>query len=489
MLKQFIDQSIVLTTCSPADDPRSLNWARSCAEFLGQKCSIVYPGLHWKSLSSGLSVESVSGVDVISCNPNSFSRKKMTEVLGTIKANEALNLIEKLSSSIKRESTAIHRTLVEQCLDEVLVGTISLLTFTKSLIVIGTDIQGLCGTSVFAESDIQVVYDAQEITTYGFPGLSAIERRFWEDTEKSLLKEDLSAVTVSPGIARWHETKFDFRFEVVPNFEPLRNGLKVSGQTKKPIKFVYYGGCAPEKNLAQLLKVWSVSKLKATLTIVSERNTDRIQLEHLWKTLGYCNSAVEFMSHKDATDVCEFLSQFDVGVLPYDYDYPYSEASPNKFGQYLAAGLAVVANQQGFISELIHENHLGLVLDFSDYRNAALRLEQMAEVEIIDEFKRNSVASFQDRLHWERNLSFLRGSLTENFSKDRRFSHEALEIGIMRTSLPTRFTALFKYFSEKTVNSLLRTKFGSELVRRLSRFSVFNELKRFLISVSESRPQ
>ncbi len=488
-MRQFIDQSIVLTTCSPADDPRSLYWARSCAELLGQKCSIVYPGSHWKSFSSGLHVGSVSGVDVFSLNPNSFSRKKMTDVLVTIEANQTLDLIEKLSSSIKPASTPIHRTLVEQCLDEILVGTISLLTFTESRTVIGTDIQGLCGTSVFAESDIKVVYDAQEITTYGFPGLSAIEKKFWEDTEKSLLKENLTAVTVSPGISRWHETKFDFRFEVVPNFEPLRNGLKVSGQTKRPIKFVYYGGCAPEKNLAQLLKVWSVSKLKATLTIVSERNTDRNQLEQLWKSLGHCNSAVEFTSHKDATDVCEFLAQFDVGVLPYDYDYPYSEASPNKFGQYLAAGLAIVANKQGFVSELILENRLGLVLDFSDQKMAADQLALIAEIEIIDEFKMNSVSTFQDQLHWEKNLNFLTGLLAESNSVNRDLSHHAPEIGMMRVRFPVRLMGILKNVSKESVNSLLRTEFGTELVKRLSRYTAFNKVKRFLISVSESRPQ
>jgi glycosyltransferase involved in cell wall biosynthesis len=363
------------------------------------------------------------------------------------------------------------------------------LTFREPRAVIGTDIQGLCGISVFAQSGIHLVYDAQEITTYGFPGLSSIEKSFWEDIERSLLKENLTAVTVSPGISEWHEAKFDFRFEVVPNFEPLRNGEKVSGQTEKPIKFVYYGGCAPEKNLAQLLKAWSVSKLKATLTIVSQRNADRIQLEQFWKTLSYRNSAVEFMSHGDATDVCEFLSQFDVGVLPYDYDYPYSEASPNKFGQYLAAGLAIVANQQGFVSKLIVENQLGLVLDFSDHRVAADDLALIAEIEIVDEFKRNSRATFQDQLHWEKNLNFLKNSLAESCSIMRDLTHDARRIGMMRVPIPVRFTGILKYVSKESVNGLLKTKFGVALARSLSRFTTFNAVKRFLISTSESRPQ
>jgi hypothetical protein len=54
---------------------------------------------------------------------------------------------------------------------------------------------------------------------------------------------------------------------------------------------------------------------------------------------------------------------------------------------------------------------------------------------------------------------------------------------------PVRLMGILKNVSKESVNSLLRTKFGTELVKRLSRYTAFNKVKRFLISVSESRPQ
>lgn len=480
---------LILTTCSPADDPRSFHWANSCLESFGGQCSIVYPSLGRTCPREDFKSQTIDQIEIVSFNLASFSRKKIWAYLDKVNDVQTAHIVDRLQTSVRFDSTEIHRTLVEQCLDEIVVATLSLLTCAKPKIIIGTDIQGLCGASVFGSSGVQTIYDAQEITIHGFPGLNDLEIEFWRDFEKDQLLGNISAVTVSPGIAKWHESEFDVVFEVVPNFEPLKNGVTISTSTQIPVKYVYYGGCAPEKNLKQLLMSWNISKQTATLCVVAKENSDRLQLEDFWRSLNFRDSEVTFFSYGDATNVCEFLKQFDVGVLPYNYEYPYSEASPNKFGQYIAAGLAVVANHQGFVSELVVNNGLGHVVDLSNPREAANQLLKISDPKTIDNFKFNALRAFQDDLHWEnyakvlRNLADIRCAGLE-VSHPLKSSIEDLYVG--RSS---RLMEFVRYLLRKGVLRVAATRLGAILASTMSKNTILSVPKRLLNSMIDKRPK
>lgn len=479
---------LILTTCSPAEDPRSLHWANSCVDLYGGRCSIIYPSPSRASFFTDVNKQTVGKIDLVSFNLGSISRKKVWALLDKIDNTQTMQLVDRLEASIKTDSTDIHRTLVEQCLDEIVIAVLSRLTFANPQLIVGTDVQGLCGASVFSSSGAQIIYDAQEITIYGFPGLNDLEIEFWKDFEKHQLFGNLKAVTVSPGIAKWHESEFDFVFDVVPNFEPLENGVKASTPTQGPVKYVYYGGCAPEKNLRQLLTSWKISKKTATLCIVSKKNSDRLQLEDYWKSLNVKDSQVKFVSHDDATNVCKFLTQFDVGVLPYNYMYPYSEASPNKLGQYLAAGLAVVANQQGFVSELIVNNGLGLVVDLSNPREAVIQIEKISDHRTIDNFKVNSLRAFQEHLHWENHVKFLSNFTDIGYMNTEVSQLFGSDIRVMRAGLASRLVESVRYLLRIGVYRAVTTRFGASLASKMSESRILNIPRKLLISMIEKRP-
>lgn len=395
-------KAVVLTTCSPENDPRSLHWAKTCHYKFQTKSQIVYPirSLRLQPLKASSILP--DKVERFAVNLNSYS-KDIREMIASNRENSALSeVFNSISTELKKENiSAIHRTILNQCLDQIVVAFVARQYFGDVEHLIGTDIQGLCGTVVYDESKTNLIYDAQEITIFGFAGLSGEEINFWLDLESILLARQLNAVTVSPGIADWHTKQFGCEFSVIPNFEPRYNLLETGQATKHPVRFVYYGGCAEEKNISAVLNAWTLDRSRGSLSIIAPKSSDRNKLVNVWKQLNRTKCEVHFRSHDDAISVGDLLLQFDVGILPYAYDYPYSEASPNKFGQYLAAGLAILGNRQGFTSRLIEERELGVVTNFEDTAIASLDIERMCKIDFLDKLKSNSLKSFDLDLNWD----------------------------------------------------------------------------------------
>ena len=63
----------------------------------------------------------------------------------------------------------------------------------------------------------------------------------------------------------------------------------------------------------------------------------------------------------------ETAAQFDVGVIPYMYPYPYSHCSPNKLSQYLSAGCAILHHDGlHFVTEVVGKAKAGYSANFAD---------------------------------------------------------------------------------------------------------------------------
>jgi len=295
----------------------------------------------------------------------------------------------------------MHRTLLSHCLQQFWIGEVSRQSTHALNKIVGTDIQGLFSAAANYSGYHPIIYDAQEVTTIAFPGLSEIEEKFWVSFERELLALADLAVTVSPGIARWQEEKFQVKHYVLPNFETSSDTPSYSGEATLPVKFVYYGGCAGEKNVGSLLRAWDLPRETATLTIVSPKSLGRVELEILWQKIRRPHCGVVFTSHDSATTASKFLSEFDVGIVPYAYPFPYSEASPNKFGQYVAAGLCVASNFKGFVTSVVQKNELGVEIDLTKATEVHKQLSELTDLETVNRYKKCARDAHKRHLNWE----------------------------------------------------------------------------------------
>jgi glycosyltransferase involved in cell wall biosynthesis len=458
--------SIILTTCSPEKDPRSLHWARSCYAYTQIPTTVAYPIRSIRYASQIFSNIVPGQVNRLAVNLDSFSSNGFNGIdFGMEGSLFSEVMLRVRSEQQKDDKSPIHRTLLDQCLDQMTVALFVRSYFARKSIVVATDIQGLFASVAFDGFCDKIIYDAQEITVYGFPGLREREVIFWLDLEKILLTRKLDAVTVSPAIAKWQSEQFEHSFRTISNFEPLEIRNVMHKDATLPVKFVYYGGCAEEKNLESILNAWTISCELATLFVIAPKSAERRKLENIWRRFGRNNSVVEFQSHDDATSVTKYLTQFDVGVLPYAYSYPYSEASPNKFGQYLAAGLAVFGNRQGFVSELILDRNLGIVTDFANTKETQSEIERFVDLKFLNECKENSQISYDFDLNWDFQVNLVKNIFETTMDTEQERNMQELSYRIPLKKISQRVLTSPAVLLEHGILKLSVSPIGSLLIR------------------------
>jgi len=96
----------------------------------------------------------------------------------------------------------------------------------------------------------------------------------------------------------------------------------------------------------------------------------------------------------DEKDAVETLKQYDVGIIPYQYEYPYNHCSPNKLGQYFAAGLAIYANHQHFVTSIIQESGAGETFTWQSREAFTSGLKKYLDQGKLAEYKEASMKYF-----------------------------------------------------------------------------------------------
>jgi hypothetical protein len=100
-------------------------------------------------------------------------------------------------------------------------------------------------------------------------------------------------------------------------------------------------------------------------------------------------------------EIVAVLASYDVGIIPYDYPYPLSHASPNKFGEYVAAGLAVLTNSQPFVRQQVEHHQIGRVFSWGIDNDFQSQVGELLNPEVLRIALENSMEAFTESLNWE----------------------------------------------------------------------------------------
>lgn len=225
----------------------------------------------------------------------------------------------------------------------------------------------------------KIVYDAQEIFTDSYDllsgqPLSEAERRAWIRLETEVVRRVEQVVTVSPGIADLYDLRHDRRPAVLPNYVPERMFLDGDlFREQRPVRFVFLGRADPYRGLEELIDNWDFDPAVVTLDLFIPQSSAKRELVRRAGRARRNFAGPVFREPVEPDQIVKVLSRYDIGVLPYSYPAPYDQASPNKFGEYVAAGLAILANRQPFTSAVIERWNIGQVFewrDFDSFKNA-----------------------------------------------------------------------------------------------------------------------
>jgi len=347
-------RAIVLTPCEYAVDPRHSYWTQLLNDngYDVLNLEVLDSARHWVNRRELFVTKNmVSAFAATEMKPNQLPAflRRLTEKMDT--STGAF-----LASRVLRYLNAVdHDALRELDVD----------------LVIANDLVGvIIAQFLWGEKSIDVVYDAQEIFTDLYDlldgeSLSVLERNLWIDIETYLCQYSRGVVTVSPGIADLYRRRHQINTTVIPNFVPKIRHIDPV-EKSGPVKFVFVGRAEPHRGLEQLVQEWDYSVHVATLELIIPDGPYKSRLINIANSRKRQLGGPKFREPVKPWAIVETLSNYDVGVLPYNYPYPYSEASPNKFGEYIAAGLAILSSNQSFVSEVVTNKSLGKVFSWQE---------------------------------------------------------------------------------------------------------------------------
>jgi glycosyltransferase involved in cell wall biosynthesis len=383
--------AVVLAPSPFSADPRHWAWSG----FLAEKGFSV---LNVEVLDQGLDARKTKGAEyqgeILSMFSNRVSSHSEVAMWSEVASLESQSLLGKF----------LKRRLLRQ-LDAV---TVEIWGDNTPSVVIANDLAGaVLALARWGGSGSHIVYDAQEVFTDSYdmldgPRLTDTERASWIKLETEVCKQVDAVVTVSPGIASLYEVRHNVHATVVPNFAPLKE-CKSRGafRTELPVRFVFIGRADPNRGLEELVSRWDFPAEIATLDMIVAHSPARGRLIQLAATKRRTHSGPQFREPVEPAEMIETLSSYDIGILPYKYRYPYSHASPNKFGDYLAAGLPVLANNQEFVTEVVLSHEVGRVFDWSVDGSFESGVLGLADRALLDSLQQNVVVHTSESLNWD----------------------------------------------------------------------------------------
>ncbi|NBO54870.1 MAG: hypothetical protein EBU84_09805 [Actinobacteria bacterium] len=248
-----------------------------------------------------------------------------------------------------------------------------------------------------------IVYDAHESFVASFDmlptqPLQIAERSYWTNAEREVMLCSTLNVTVSPGLSTFQKSETGVGSLVVPNYFSKKNLAKVQTRDLRPVRFVFIGRHDRHRGIEKLVEAWNVNPTFATLDVYVPGRQSRRLLERL---TGRGHGFTKFYDAVHPSQIIETVSRYDVGVIPYDYPYPYSEASPNKFGEYLAAGVALLVNRQGFTAPIINKYGLGEIFEWDKEGSIHSAIQRLCDLDHLAEVRRNVQHAFELELNWD----------------------------------------------------------------------------------------
>ncbi len=219
----------------------------------------------------------------------------------------------------------------------------------------------------------KVLYDAHEYWAENDGRAEPFEIAFWQGVERRLAPHADLRQVVSPGLAELLGDETGCHFDAVPNCTPKRafplrsdspQASPAQPRTSK-VRFLFQGLLTPGRGLEDLLHVWKTVPDNAQLCLRGPDGDFKNSLVRKASDLGLSRDAVVFLPPVGEDELVSEARGFDVGLIPYPpSNTNNANCCPNKMSQYMAAGLALLANDTNYVRQIVMAAECGVVVDF-----------------------------------------------------------------------------------------------------------------------------
>lgn len=219
--------------------------------------------------------------------------------------------------------------------------------------------------------DAPVVYDSHELWPHRNRA-DARRRKTWvlERVDRFFARKARAVVTVNESIARHMEDRYRIPEVVVLRNTPLLSAGRpdegIAPLHLPPPRLIYAGGIQTHRGIEELIQAMP-SIPQGTLVLIGPGNERyRESLEKLAETHGV-HERVRFTGLVKQEALVATIAQGDVGfALIKNYCLSYYLSLPNKFFEYLHAGLPVIASDFPEMRRLVDRYEVGVTCDPAD---------------------------------------------------------------------------------------------------------------------------
>lgn len=224
----------------------------------------------------------------------------------------------------------------------------------------------------------RLVYDVHELYSSQEPDPPRIQRAVLGIVERLLARRTDAMITVNEEIADEVEDLFALRQRpiVVLSASELVQGIRVD-EHAGPLRAIYQGAMGPGRSIDDLLAV--ASKAPTVQLSIRVAGADLAGLRKHVQELGL-DERVDVLEPVSPDELVDALVGFDVGLV---INRPVTRNDelvlPNKFFEYLMAGLAVVGPRLPSLAGAIERERVGLLFEPGHVAGMAAALERLAD--------------------------------------------------------------------------------------------------------------
>jgi glycosyltransferase involved in cell wall biosynthesis len=184
-----------------------------------------------------------------------------------------------------------------------------------------------------------------------------------------------ASMTVASAIAERYRREFGFAPEVIlnaPDAVPLPDKV---GRGSGEVRLIHHGAAIPDRRLEEMIKAVALCDGRFSLHLMLTGDTAYVNA--LKRTAdALAPGRVSFHEPVAPADIVRRVAEYDVGfcfIAPTNYNY--LVCLPNKFFDFVAAGLPVCIGPSPSMAEVVRERGFGVIAASFDPRDLAAALD------------------------------------------------------------------------------------------------------------------
>jgi glycosyltransferase involved in cell wall biosynthesis len=191
-----------------------------------------------------------------------------------------------------------------------------------------------------------------------------------------------ASVTVNGLISERYQREYGFKSIVVMNAPDLEGSVSFHPTNESEIKLVHHGFAFRGRKIERLIDMVGLTDSRYNLTLMLLGDTSYIrQLENYASNVA--PGRIKFISPVRADELARELNVFDIGVFIVEANtFNHHATLPNKFFDFVAAGLAVLIGPSPEMANLVKQYGFGIVAPSVDAQTAADLLSQITPEQI-----------------------------------------------------------------------------------------------------------